>query len=100
MPVSSFLSSTKPIESYSLPGWIASKLIAAPLWWSMGKIGLVDQDGAMSEAKAWKLAQGNWVLLDPLKVNHRLTLFLLILSGIPNVFGPLSLLFANSESGR
>lgn len=35
----------------------------------MGKIGLVDTESGMTEAKAWKLAQGDWVVLESLKVD-------------------------------
>ena len=68
MPLSVFSTSPKPIDSFSYPRWIVSKLVAAPLWWSMGKLGVIDTEAGMSEEKAWKVAKGDWVVMDALKV--------------------------------
>ena len=54
---------------------MVSKLVAAPLWWSMSKIGLVNAQSGMSEAKAWSLAKGDWVMVDTLKVRIKLCLY-------------------------
>ena len=68
MPLSVFNTSQKPIGNFSYPRWIVSKLVAAPLWWSMGKLGVIDTEAGMSEEKAWKVAKGDWVVMDALKV--------------------------------
>ena len=85
MPLSVFSTSQKPIDSFSYPRWIVSKLVAAPLWWSMGKLGVVDTEAGMSEEKAWKVAKGDWVVIDALKVRPS-----------PLVQGA----FANARTGR
>ena len=68
LPLNAYESAVKPIESFSWTSWIVSKTVTAPLWWSMGKLGLVDSDSNMPESKAWKLASGSWVMMDSLKV--------------------------------
>ena len=68
IPLKAFMSSVTPIDSFSWPKWITSKLVGAPLWWSMGKIGLVDTQTSMTEARAWSFAKGDWVVFDTLKV--------------------------------
>ena len=69
VPKATFLSSVKPISSFSWSSWLVSKLVAAPLWWSMSKIGLVESSGDMSEEKARKLADGDWVVMSTLQVS-------------------------------
>lgn len=68
VPLSTFLSSTRPIEHFSWPRWILSNLVSAPLWWSLGKMGLTENGSGMSEAKSWQFAQGDWVMMETLKV--------------------------------
>jgi hypothetical protein len=34
----------------------------------MGKLGVVDTEAGMSEERAWKVAKGDWVVIDALKV--------------------------------
>lgn len=48
-----------------------SKVVAAPLWWSMSKIGLVDNESGMTESKAWGFASGDWVMMGPLQVRFK-----------------------------
>lgn len=68
VPLKTFETSVKPINHFSWSRWIVSKVVAAPLWWSMSKIGLVDSESGMTESKAWGYAKGDWVMMGPLQV--------------------------------
>lgn len=69
LPLKTFQTSVKPVNHFSWPGWIISKVVAAPLWWSMSKIGLVDNETGMTESKNWAFASGDWVMMGPLQVS-------------------------------
>lgn len=71
VPLKTFETSVKPINHFSWSRWIVSKVVAAPLWWSMSKIGLVDSESGMTESKAWGYAKGDWVMMGPLQVRLR-----------------------------
>lgn len=68
VPLKTFETSVKPINHFSWSRWIVSKVVAAPLWWSMSKIGVVDSESGMTESKAWGYAKGDWVVMGPLQV--------------------------------
>ena len=70
LPLTAFETSVKPVDSFSWASWFLSKTVTAPLWWSMSKLGLVDSSDSMPESKAWKLADGSWVMMDTLNVSH------------------------------